>query len=93
MTSRIPTSPHRAARRAALPETSDFFRTPSPTILARPGPAAILIGPEGGFTPAELEAAATAGVTLAGLGPRILRSRTVALAAAAAILSRTGDFA
>lgn len=56
-------------------------------------PSAVIIGPEGGFTQAELEAATDAGVTLAGLGPRILRSRTVAVASAAAILSRTGDFA
>lgn len=56
-------------------------------------PSAVIIGPEGGFTAAELEAATRAGVRLAGLGPRILRSRTVAAAVAAAILSRTGDFA
>jgi 16S rRNA (uracil1498-N3)-methyltransferase len=56
-------------------------------------PSTVIIGPEGGFSQAELEAAARAGVALAGLGPRILRSRTVAAAVAAAILSRTGDFA
>jgi 16S rRNA (uracil1498-N3)-methyltransferase len=56
-------------------------------------PAAVIIGPEGGFTPSELEAATRAGVELGGLGPRILRSRTVAAAVAAAVLSRTGDFA
>lgn len=56
-------------------------------------PTSVIIGPEGGFSPAELEAAARSGVELAGLGPRILRSRTVAAAVAAAILSRTGDFA
>ncbi|MGZ8563846.1 MAG: RsmE family RNA methyltransferase [Candidatus Limnocylindria bacterium] len=56
-------------------------------------PATVIIGPEGGFTTAELEAAARGGVELAGLGPRILRSRTVAGAVAAAILARTGDFA
>jgi hypothetical protein len=33
------------------------------------------------------------GLAIAGLGPRILRSETVAVAVAAAILSRTGDFA
>jgi 16S rRNA U1498 N3-methylase RsmE len=38
-------------------------------------------------------AAAEAGSAVAGLGPRILRSETVAVAAAAVILSRTGDFA
>jgi 16S rRNA (uracil1498-N3)-methyltransferase len=59
--------------------------------LAPPG--SVIVGPEGGFTDAELTAAGASGVTLAGLGPRILRSRTVAAAVAAAILSRTGDFA
>lgn len=56
-------------------------------------PSTVIIGPEGGFSPGELEAAGRNGVVLAGLGPRILRSRTVAGAAAAVILSRTGDFA
>jgi 16S rRNA (uracil1498-N3)-methyltransferase len=56
-------------------------------------PAEVVIGPEGGFSPAELAAATAAGAALAGLGPRILRSRTVAVAVAAAVLSRTGDFA
>jgi 16S rRNA (uracil1498-N3)-methyltransferase len=56
-------------------------------------PPAVIIGPEGGFSPVELDEAGRSGVELAGLGPRILRSRTVAAAVAAAILSRTGDFA
>ena len=56
-------------------------------------PSTIVIGPEGGFTPAEVQAAIDAGATVAGLGPRILRSETVAAVAAAVILSRTGDFA
>jgi 16S rRNA (uracil1498-N3)-methyltransferase len=56
-------------------------------------PASVVIGPEGGFTRDEVAAAERAGMTLAGLGPRILRSETVAVAAAAVILSRTGDFA
>jgi 16S rRNA (uracil1498-N3)-methyltransferase len=56
-------------------------------------PPSLFIGPEGGFTAAEVAAAQQAGLTIAGLGPRILRSESVALAAAAAILSRTGDFA
>ena len=58
-----------------------------------PPPATVIIGPEGGFSPAELEAAERGGALLAGLGPRILRSRSVAAAVAAATLSRTGDFA
>ena len=56
-------------------------------------PPAVLIGPEGGFSPGEIEGAGWAGIPVAGLGPRILRSETVAVAVAAAILSRTGDFA
>lgn len=56
-------------------------------------PSAVVVGPEGGFTPAELAAAEAAGVRFATLGRRILRSETVAVAAAAVVLSRTGDFA
>ncbi|MGL4543596.1 MAG: RsmE family RNA methyltransferase, partial [Polymorphobacter sp.] len=48
------------------------------------GPAAILIGPEGGFTPAERETLrAHPQVTPISLGPRILRAETAALAALA----------
>ena len=47
-------------------------------------PAAILIGPEGGFEPAELDHLAQLGfATLVGLGPRILRADTAAAAAMA----------
>jgi 16S rRNA (uracil1498-N3)-methyltransferase len=56
-------------------------------------PGSVVIGPEGGFAPMEVAAAEAAGVALAGLGPRILRSETVAPVVAALILSRTGDFA
>jgi 16S rRNA (uracil1498-N3)-methyltransferase len=56
-------------------------------------PAAVVIGPEGGFTADEVAAAERAGATLAGLGPRILRAETVAAVATGIILSRTGDFA
>ena len=56
-------------------------------------PPSVFIGPEGGFSPAEVAAAQRAGLAIAGLGPRILRSETVAVAVAAVLLSRTGDFA
>jgi len=58
-----------------------------------PLPPDLVIGPEGGFTTAEVATAERARLSLAALGPRILRSETVAVAAAAVILSRTGDFA
>jgi 16S rRNA (uracil1498-N3)-methyltransferase len=53
----------------------------------------IVIGPEGGFTPVEVAHMQGAGATAASLGPRILRSDSVAAAAAAIVLSRSGDFA
>jgi len=58
-----------------------------------PPAQALVIGPEGGFTPEEVAFAKAAGATVAGLGPRILRSESVALAAAAVVLSQAGDFA
>jgi 16S rRNA (uracil1498-N3)-methyltransferase len=68
-------------------------RTDGPRLSELEAPESVVIGPEGGFTPDEVAAARRAGMTLAGLGPRILRSETVAVTAAAVILSRTGDFA
>ena len=70
-----------------------FERHDGQRLTAMSPPAAVFIGPEGGFSPAEVVAAERAGLAIAGLGPRILRSETVAVAVAAAILSRTGDFA
>ena len=68
-------------------------RASVPGLGALPAPERLIIGPEGGFTPAEMAAAERAGTMIAGLGPRILRSESVAVAAAAVVLSRTGDFA
>jgi 16S rRNA (uracil1498-N3)-methyltransferase len=49
-------------------------------------PQAILIGPEGGFAPAELDRLRSLPfVTAAGLGPRVLRADTAALAALAVV--------
>lgn len=60
---------------------------------ARPGAAAILIGPEGGFTPEEREMIrATAGAIGISLGPRILRAETAAAAAISAWMSQAGDW-
>ncbi|WP_375428045.1 16S rRNA (uracil(1498)-N(3))-methyltransferase [uncultured Sphingomonas sp.] len=60
---------------------------------ARPGPAAILIGPEGGFDDAEREAIRALPQAVAiGLGPRILRADTAAAAAIAVWMSVAGDW-
>ena len=61
--------------------------------LARPGKAALLIGPEGGFDPEERTAIRAMPQTLrATLGPRILRAETAAAAAVAIWQSVAGDW-
>lgn len=61
--------------------------------LPRPvGPVQLMIGPEGGWSAAELAACAAAGCTPVGLGPRVLRTETAGLAAIAALQAWWGDF-
>lgn len=52
---------------------------------------ALLVGPEGGFTIAEVAAAAEAGFIPVGLGPRILRAETASLALLSIIMYHLGD--
>jgi 16S rRNA (uracil1498-N3)-methyltransferase len=55
---------------------------------ALPGPSALMIGPEGGFTTEELEGIARSPlVTRVSLGRRILRAETAAIAGLALLLS------
>jgi len=86
--------PYAEALKAAAPGSVLLFERHDGKRLAEmEPPPSVFIGPEGGFSQDEVAAAERAGVPIAGLGPRILRSETVAVAVAAAILSRTGDFA
>lgn len=58
-----------------------------------PGPAAILIGPEGGFTDEERDSIrALPRATPVSLGPRILRADTAALAALSLWMAAAGDW-
>jgi len=50
----------------------------------------VLVGPEGGFTAGEVAAALAAGFQPLGLGPRILRAETAALAATAVATAAAG---
>jgi 16S rRNA (uracil1498-N3)-methyltransferase len=60
---------------------------------AAPGPAALLIGPEGGFTEDERSAIrAVPQARAVSLGPRILRADTAALAAIALWMAAAGDW-
>lgn len=59
----------------------------------RPGPLALLTGPEGGFDETELDAVGKLSfVTRAGLGPRVLRAETAAVAALAVVQAIAGDW-
>ncbi len=64
--------------RSALPERA-------------PPEVAMLVGPEGGLSTAEVETAAAAGFIAVGLGPRILRADTAAVAGAAILGYALGD--
>lgn len=62
--------------------------------LPRGKPLGVLVGPEGGFEHAELDALRKLPfVTAAGLGPRVLRADTAALAAVAVLQALVGDWA
>jgi 16S rRNA (uracil1498-N3)-methyltransferase len=54
-------------------------------------PISLFVGPEGGFTAAEVDEALALGVQVATLGPRILRAETAAIVGAALVLSLLGD--
>ncbi|MEO1046027.1 MAG: 16S rRNA (uracil(1498)-N(3))-methyltransferase [Pseudomonadota bacterium] len=63
-------------------------------VAAHPGPAAILIGPEGGFSDAENSLIRNHPQAVAvSLGPRILRAETAALAAISLWMAEAGDWA
>lgn len=63
------------------------------TLVDRPSKAAIIIGPEGGFTDAENDAIRQCPKAIAvSLGPRILRADTAAVAAIATWMALLGDW-
>lgn len=51
----------------------------------------LFVGPEGGFSPGEIDVARRYGLVPVTLGPRILRAETAGIVAAAAILYELGD--
>jgi 16S rRNA (uracil1498-N3)-methyltransferase len=53
--------------------------------------AEIAVGPEGGFAPDELEAFQLCGFSRVGVGPRVLRTETAAIAALVMLQARYGD--
>ena len=60
--------------------------------LSRPSAVELLVGPEGGLAPREMDTALRACFSPIRLGPRVLRTETAGLAVLAAIHARWGDF-
>ncbi len=82
-----------AGRRLLLCAESGQARPMAAAAAAAAPPAAILTGPEGGFTPEEISAVlARPEAEAAGLGPRILRAETAAIAALAVWQAAAGDW-
>ncbi len=84
-----------AAPPAGSPPSSLLILDPGAGRPLGPGPrngtVACAVGPEGGFTADELQAARAAGFTPIALGPRVLRSETAGLVVSAALLATGGE--
>jgi 16S rRNA (uracil1498-N3)-methyltransferase len=76
--------------RAALLETEGHPALPSLPVDPA-SPLLLLVGPAGGFEPAEMASLRSAGFLAASLGPRILRAETAAVAAVSIAQATWGD--
>jgi 16S rRNA (uracil1498-N3)-methyltransferase len=84
----------RSLRLVMEPEGEHGQNSARPLDIASLGAVAaaeIAIGPEGGFAPEELEAFELSAFMRAGLGPRVLRTETAAIAAIVMLQARFGD--
>jgi 16S rRNA (uracil1498-N3)-methyltransferase len=77
---------------AELPLAELVIARPSAADPADAGPAEVVlvVGPEGGIAPEELESFAEAGAMPYRMGPTVLRTSTAGTAAAAVLLARSG---
>ncbi len=73
----------------------DLSHTPLSAVVAKSGDnvksISFLIGPEGGISDKEAQMCRDAGIALAGLGPRILRTETAPLCVLSALMLLTGN--
>lgn len=81
----------RADLRLLLYEREDHWSFGELLAGGLPHQVSLMIGPEGGFTPDEVAAARDLGIVPAGLGPRLLRTETAAMLAAALTQFALGD--
>ena len=77
----------------ADPETTVTAREQFARLTPPPGAVVLQIGPEGGWSTAELKAFDRAGALHCTLGPRLMRVETAAILAAAQLLELTGGLA
>ena len=80
---------------AAVRSEKKYILAPSSernVLAASAQSVAFAVGPEGGFSPSELEAAAEAGWSACLLGPRVLRTETAGIVALAAANALSGDY-
>jgi 16S rRNA (uracil1498-N3)-methyltransferase len=84
-----------AGRHLVLCDESGAGRPIAEALASLPpdAPAALFVGPEGGFTDTELDALGKLPIVIrVGLGPRVLRAETAALAALAVFQAIAGDW-
>jgi 16S rRNA (uracil1498-N3)-methyltransferase len=83
-------APELPARRFALWEGERGRSLRERLAEAPAAPAALLVGPEGGFPAGEVSAATAAGFVPVSLGPRVLRVETAAIAAVTLAMAAAG---
>ncbi len=72
-------------------ERSQGLRSYLRALEDRPAAVSVFIGPEGGFAEDEVRLAREAGCVTISLGPRILRSETAGIVAAALVMHELGE--
>ena len=85
------TGPRLVLEPESAPQMGTLAPGPGGAADAATTSAEIAIGPEGGFASEELEAFRVAGFSQVGLGPRVLRAETAAIAAVVWLQARLGD--
>ncbi len=83
----------RAARATTLVLHEEASEPLASVALPADGEVLLVVGPEGGITPRELEALGGAGATAVRLGASVLRTSTAGAAAAAVVSARTARWA
>lgn len=82
---------HGVAVRGTVAMAGPGARESLASLAAREVPHQLLIGPEGGFSDAEMAAGIARGAVAVHLGPRVLRAETAAVAALAMLAAGAGD--